>query len=148
MGMMGAIGMGDWKMESAKPMSMGAEEPTSSPALPEKGDGPFSAEEKQVGDFRVAVFPATDSAKVGRSAIRVRVRDASGLPVKQAKVSFNYTMDMAGMTIESAEAKEVGDGIYEGMAKFTMGGPWGVVVQIDRPGKPTLREKFTVRVAG
>ena len=25
MGMMGAIGMGDWKMESARPMEMGAQ---------------------------------------------------------------------------------------------------------------------------
>ncbi len=146
MGMMGAIGMGDWKMESAKPMSMGADEPTSSPAAPEKGPGPFSAEEKQVGDLRVAVFPAGDTAKVGASAIRVRVRDATGAPVEQAKVSFNYPMDMPGMRIESSEATELGDGLYEGMARFTMGGPWGVVVQIDRPGKPGLREKFTVRV--
>ena len=46
------------------------------------------------------------------------------------------------------EASEIGDGVYEGMAKFTMGGPWAVVVQIDRPGKPTLREKFIVRVSG
>jgi len=76
------------------------------------------------------------------------VHDATGAPVKQAKVSFNYTMDMPGMRIERSEAKELGDGLYEGMARFTMGGPWGVVVQIDRPGKPTLRGKFTVRVAG
>lgn len=148
MSMMGAIGMGDWKMESAKPMSMGggdsAVEPVPTPLASAAGP---AIQEKRVGDLVVAVFPAADAAKVGESAIRVRVRDAGGAPVEKAKVSFNYTMDMPGMAIESAEAKEIGDGVYEGMAKFMMGGPWGLVVQIDRPGKPTLREKFTVRVA-
>jgi len=28
-----------------------------------------------------------------------------------------------------------------------MGGPWSLVVQIERPGKPPLRERFTLRVA-
>ena len=148
MSMMGAVGMGDRKMEGAKSMSMGGNEPAmKEPTAP--GDAPSVAvEERRVGDLMVSVYPAADTVRVGASAIRVRVRDATGAPVKQAKVSFNYAMDMAGMAIESAEAKQVGDGIYEGMAKFTMGGPWGVVVQIDRPGKPTLREKFTVRVGG
>src|SRR4029077_20333774 len=100
------------------------------------------------GDLLVAVLPATETAKVGQSAIRVRVRDTEGAPLKQGKVVLNYTMDMPGMTIESAEAKEIGDGLYEATAKFTMGGPWSLVVQIDRPGKPTLREKFVVRVSG
>ena len=151
MGMMGAIGMGDWKMESAKPMSMGGgggespaqAEPTSLPRS--EGAG---GQEKRIGDLLLTVYPANDTARVGESAIRVRVRDANGGPVAQAKVSFNYTMDMPGMSIVSAEAKELGDGIYEGMAKFSMGGPWSVVVQIDRQGKPSLREKFTVRVSG
>jgi membrane fusion protein, copper/silver efflux system len=157
MSRMGAIGMGDWKMESAKPMSMGGE--TQSEAAPHAAVSPSpntaapgapssAIQEKQVGDLMIAVFPANDAAKVGESAIQVRVRDASGAPVKQAKVSFDYTMDMAGMKIESADAKEVGDGVYEGMATFTMGGPWGLVIQIDRPGRPSLREKFTVRVSG
>jgi len=63
-------------------------------------------------------------------------------------VSFSYTMDMPGMTIEQSGAQDRGDGIYEGRARFTMGGPWGLVVQIERPGKAPVREKFTVRVSG
>jgi Cu(I)/Ag(I) efflux system membrane fusion protein len=153
MGMMGAIGMGDWKMESAKPMSMGGEEPPAAAAKAATAGGSAApnaapAEEKKVGDLVVAVFPAAESAKVGESAVRVRLRDSAGAPVKQAKVSFNYTMDMPGMTIATAEAKQIEDGTYEGMAKFTMGGPWSVVVQIERPGKPELRERFVVRVGG
>jgi hypothetical protein len=104
MGMMGAIGMGDWKMESAKPMSMGggqgpSGEPAQAPAL----------EEKRVGDLLVAVLPATDTAKVGPSAIRVRVRDADGAPLKQGNAV--HTMDMPGMTTEHAGGQEDRDGL-------------------------------------
>ena len=134
MGMMGAIGMGDWKMESARPMEMG-------------GQG-GAGEEKRVGDLIVGVAVAAEPATVGMNAIRVRVRDASGAAVSGAAVSFSYTMDMPGMTIEQARAEERGGGIYEASARFSMAGPWGLVVEIDRPGKPALREKFTVRVSG
>src|SRR5439155_1556186 len=70
MGMMGALGMGGVKMESARPMEMGGGE---APAPP----GALPAGEKQVGDLRVAVFPARETATVGENAIRVRVRDAA-----------------------------------------------------------------------
>ncbi len=148
MSMMGAVGMGDRKMEGAKSMSMGggnepATKETTAPDTPS-----VAAEERRVGDLMVSVYPATGTAKVGASAIRVRVRDATGAAVGQAKVRFEYTMDMAGASIESGEAGEIGAGVFEGMAKFTMAGPWAVVIQIDRPGKPTLRGKFTLRVGG
>jgi hypothetical protein len=76
------------------------------------------------------------------------VRDSSGAPVTGAKVRFDYTMDMPGMATESSGAKEIGGGIYEGVAKLTMGGPWSVVVEIARTGKAPLREHFVVRVGG
>jgi len=56
-------------------------------------------------------------------------------------------MDMPGMTIEETRARELGGGLYEGAARFSMAGPWSLVVQIERPGKPPVREKFTLRVA-
>lgn len=151
MGMMGAIGMGDHKMESARPMSMGSEAPPDVPTPP-TGAGASAKQsamqEKRVADVWVAVLSATETVKVGESAVRVRLRDASGAPVTRAKVRIDYSMDMPGMSIASAEARELGDGVYEGTAKFTMGGAWSVVVDVDRPGKPRLREKFVVRVAG
>lgn len=152
MGMMSAIGMGDWKMESARPMSMGDEAPAPPNAGGEAAPAPAASgpavEEKRSGDLVVALLSAAETVPAGRSAIRVRVRGADGAPVREATVSFDYTMDMPGMRIETAETREVGDGVFEGTARFTMGGPWSVVVQIERPGKPTLREKFTVRVGG
>ncbi|MGH7822661.1 MAG: efflux RND transporter periplasmic adaptor subunit [Candidatus Binatia bacterium] len=148
MGMMGAIGMGDWKMESARPMDMGGgESPPPEPTAP----GPRAApepKEKRLGDLLVAVFPAQATANVGEGAIRVRVRDAAGKPATGAEVRFTYTMDMPGMTIEESKAHAVGEGLYEGRVNFTMGGPWGIVVEVRAPGKAPARGKFTVRVAG
>src|SRR5207244_6284243 len=150
MGMMGAIGMGDWKMESAKPMEMGGQ--ASEAAPPEARPGPPGAtgqgQEKRVGDLLVAVSAAAEPVKVGENLIRVRVRDASGAPVTGAAVSFSYTMDMPRMTIEQSSAQDRSDGIYEGRARFTMGGPWGLGVQIERPGKAPVGEQFTVRGSG
>ncbi len=140
MGMMGALGMGHVTMEGARPMQMGGGEA----AAP---GGAGAGETKQMGDLRVTVFPARETATVGENAIRVRVEDAAGAPVAGAGVSFSYTMDMPGMAIEEARARELGGGVYEGAARFPMGGPWSLVVQIERPGKPPLRERFTLRVA-
>ena len=139
MGMMGALGMGHVTMEGARPMQMGGGEG----AAP---GGVGAGETKQMGDLRVTVFPARETATVGENAIRVRVEDAAGAPVAGAGVSFSYTMDMPGMAIEEARARELGGGVYEGAARFAMGGPWSLVVQIERPGKPPLRERFTLRV--
>lgn len=151
MGMMGAIGMGDRKMESAKPMDMGGgatvpiQPPPSTPAAAPSAQAPQG---KQVGDLLVDVGPASEPTTKGDSTIQVHVWDAKGQPVTGAKVSFSYTMDMPGMRIEQSEAKDVGNGLYQGTARFTMGGPWGLVVQIERPGMPAAREKFTIRVNG
>jgi len=141
--------MGDWKMESAKPMDMGGE--GGEPAAPSPSAQAPPAEvapEKRVGDFLVSVVPASEPTTKGETPIRVHVRDAGGQPVAGARVSFTYTMDMPGMSIEQSQTKDLGNGLYEGAARFSMGGPWGLVVQIEQPGKAAAREKFIVRVGG
>ena len=120
-------------MEGAHPMAM-------------RGGEAAGGEEKAVGDLRVAVGPAGEVATVGEGAVRIRIRDASGAPVAGTTVGVTYTMDMPGMAIEEAPAREVTAGVYEAPVRFPMAGPWGVVVQIERPGGPPLRERFTLRV--
>lgn len=134
MGMMGAIGMGDWKMESAHPMEMGAQTVQAKPA------------EKKVGSLAVTVSTAPDTAKLGENTLHIQVKDGAGKPVTDAAVSLEYTMDMPGMLIDKAAAKHTGDGVYEAPVRFTMAGPWGVTVSIQRPGQTEARERFTVGV--
>ncbi len=134
MGMMGAIGMGDWQMESAKPMEMGAQTAQAKPT------------EKKVGSLTVTVSTAAESAKLGDNTLRIQVKDSAGQPVTDATVSLDYTMDMPGMLIDKAEAKHTGEGVYEAPVRFAMAGPWGVTVSIRRPGQAEARERFTVSV--
>jgi Cu(I)/Ag(I) efflux system membrane fusion protein len=134
MDMMGAISMGDWKMESARPMEMGAQTVQA------------KLIEKQVGSLAVTVSTTPDAAKLGENTLRVQIKDNIGKPITDAVVDLEYTMDMPGMLIDKAEAKHVGAGVYEAPVRFTMAGPWGVTVSIQRPGQAELRERFTVGV--
>src|SRR5215510_7490585 len=134
MGMMGAIGMGDWKMESARPMEMGAQTAQAKPT------------EKKVDALSVTVSTAPESAKLGDNTLRVQVKEGAGQPVTDAAVSLEYTMDMPGMMIDKAEAKHAGGGVYKAPVRFAMAGPWGVTVSIRRPGQAEARERFTVSV--
>jgi Cu(I)/Ag(I) efflux system membrane fusion protein len=134
MAMMGAIGMGDWKMESARPMEMRGQVAQAQPT------------EKKVGSLAVTVSTAPEAAKLGENTLRVQVKDRTSKPVTDAAVSLEYTMDMSGMLVDKADAKHVGDGVYEAPVRFTMAGPWGVTVSIQRPGQAEARERFTVSV--
>jgi Cu(I)/Ag(I) efflux system membrane fusion protein len=133
MGMMGAIGMGDWKMESAKPMEMGGGMVAMA--------GP---QEKTVGGLKLRVSTAPEPAKLGDNTLRIEVKGAQGQPVTDATVALEYTMDMPGMMIDKAQASHSSGGIYEAKVRFTMAGPWGVTVSVQRPGQAAVRERFTV----
>jgi Cu(I)/Ag(I) efflux system membrane fusion protein len=136
MGMMGAIGMGDWKMESAKPMEMGG-------GLVAMA-GP---QEKTVGNLKLRVSTAPEPAKLGDNTLRIEVTDAQGQPVTDATVALEYTMDMPGMMIDKAQASHTRGGVYEAKVRFTMAGPWGVTVSVQRPGQAAVRERFTVNAS-
>lgn len=132
MAMMGQIGMGDWKMESAKPMAMGG------------GTSSTGVREKATGDLRLHLSSLPDPARVGEATLRIEVRDSRGEPVTDARTTTEYTMDMPGMPIDHAEARHIGEGIYESKVRFTMAGPWGVTVGVTRPGQAEVRERFTL----
>lgn len=136
MGMMGAIGMGDWKMESAKPMEMGGGTMTMA--------GP---QEKTVGNLKLRVSTAPEPATLGDNTLRIEIMDAQGQPVTDATVALEYTMDMPGMMIDKAQAVRTRSGVYEAKVRFTMAGPWGVTVSVQQPGQAERRERFTVNAS-
>jgi Cu(I)/Ag(I) efflux system membrane fusion protein len=136
MARMGGIGMGDWKMESAKPMEM------------DRGTlAMVGPQEKTAGDLRLRLRTQPDPAKVGDNTLLIEVKDTRGQPVTDATLTLDYTMDMPGMPIEKAQALHLGEGIYEAKVRLTMAGPWGVTVSIQRPGQAEVRERFTVNAS-
>jgi Cu(I)/Ag(I) efflux system membrane fusion protein len=136
MARMGSIGMGDWRMESAKPMEMGGG--TLAMAGPQ---------EKTAGDLRLRLRTQPDPAKVGDTTLRIEVKDTRGQPITNAILTLDYTMDMPGMMIDKAQASHAGGGVYEVKLRFAMAGPWGVTVGIQRPGQAEVRERFTVNAS-
>jgi Cu(I)/Ag(I) efflux system membrane fusion protein len=132
MAMMGQIGMGDWKMESAKPMTMEGRAETAGSRV------------KVSGDLRLSLASLPEPAGVGDITLRIGVQDSRGRPVTDAATAVEYTMDMPGMPIDKAEARHIGAGVYESRVRFTMAGPWGVTVSLKRPGQDEVRERFTV----
>jgi membrane fusion protein, copper/silver efflux system len=136
MARMGGIGMGDWKMESAKPMEM------------EGGMGATAGpQEKITGDLRLRMSTEPEPAKVGENRLRIEVKDTRGQPVTDATLTLEYSIDMPGMMIEKAQASHAGGGVYEAKLRLAMAGPWGVTVSIQRPGQAEVRERFTVNAS-
>ena len=132
MSMEGMAGMAG--MEGMKDMKMG----------PPAKSGPT---EKKVQDLTLTLSTQPEKTKPGENLLRLKITDRNGKPVTDAQVSFQYTMNMAGMTVSKAEAKPSKDGSYETKISFAMAGEWEVTTIVRRPGQKEIQEKFKVAAA-
>jgi Cu(I)/Ag(I) efflux system membrane fusion protein len=110
---------------------------------PTKG-GP---QEKKAQDLTLTFSTQPDKPKAGDNTLRLKVTDKAGNQVKDAQVSFQYTMNMPGMVLSKADAKLSKDGFYESKANFGMMGEWDVTVIVRRPGQKEIQEKFKLVAA-
>ncbi len=77
--------------------------------------------------------------------LRVRLLDSGGKPVEGATVRVALVMVLMDMGKNEVTLPEKGDGLYEGTARFTMAGPWNVVVTATAAGK-TGEQRFDIAV--
>jgi membrane fusion protein, copper/silver efflux system len=133
-GMAGMQGMEGMKGMEGKGMKMDA--PTKT--------GPM---EKKVGDLTLTLSTQPDKPKAGDNILRVKITDKAANPVKDAQVSFQYTMNMPGMVLSKADAKLSKEGFYETKANMGMAGEWDVTVIVRRPGQKDVQEKFRIVAA-
>jgi Cu(I)/Ag(I) efflux system membrane fusion protein len=114
-----------------------------------KMDAPAKAGpmEKKVGDLMLTLSTQPEKPKAGENVLRLKITDKAGNPVKDAQVSFHYTMNMAGMVLSKTDAKLSKDGFYESKANLGMAGEWDVTVIVRRPGQKDIQEKFKVLAA-
>jgi Cu(I)/Ag(I) efflux system membrane fusion protein len=131
-GMAGMAGMEG--MEGTKDMKM----------TPPAKSGPM---EKKVQDLTLTLSTQPNKAKAGENLLRLKITDRSGTPVTDAQVSFQYTMNMAGMTLSKVDAKASKDGFYETKVNFAMAGEWDVTAIVRRPAQKEIQEKFKVAAA-
>jgi len=111
-----------------------------------KMDAPTKAgpQEKKVQDLTLTLSTQPEKPKAGENMLRLKITDKAGNPVKDAQVSFQYTMNMPGMVLSKADAKLSKDGFYESKANMGMTGEWDVTVMVRRPGQKDIQEKFKV----
>jgi RND family efflux transporter MFP subunit len=110
-----------------------------------KMDAPTKSgpQEKKVQDLTLALSTRPEKAKAGENILRLKITDQTGKPVKDAQVSFQYTMNMQGMAASKADAKLSKDGFYEAKTNLAMAGEWEVTVTV-RSGQKAIQEKFKV----
>ncbi len=100
---------------------------------------------KKVGDLTVVAVIERDPPTVAKNAIEVRVTDAAGNPVQDAKLLVNYYMPpMARMPPMNykVEAKWKKDA-YKAVMDLIMAGPWIILVRITIDGQ-TVTAKFNI----
>jgi len=142
--MAGMAGMEGMKMEGMQGMK-GTEGTKGMEGMKDmKMDTPMKAgpAEKKVGDLTLNLSTSPEKTKAGENMLRLKVIDKTGKVVKDADVSFSYTMTMPGMAPSKTEGKLSKDGIYEGKANLGMAGEWEVTVAVRRSGQKEIQEKF------
>ena len=111
-----------------------------------KMDAPKKAgpQEKKLQDLTLTLSTQPEKPKAGENILRLKITDKAGNPVKDAQVSFNYTMNMPGMVTSKADTKLSKDGFYETKANLGMMGEWEVTVVVRRAGQKEIQERFRI----
>ncbi|MBI4380563.1 MAG: efflux RND transporter periplasmic adaptor subunit [candidate division NC10 bacterium] len=118
------------------------------PGMEKGAKAPAGPQEKTVAGITLAFSTVPTPAKVGDNLLRVRLTDSKGETIRNAKVSFSFTMPMPGMTDVGAQAAFSKEGFYEAKANLGMGGTWHVTVKVVVPGKPEIKQRFAVAAGG
>ena len=105
------------------------------------------------GGLRVGVTTLPAEPKVGTNALRMRIEDASGNPVRGARVDALVFMAAMGSMprMESKPALvEKSPGVYEGRFGLAMGGSWDIDLSVAAPEYAPVRTalRLTVGVPG
>ena len=103
-----------------------------------------SPQERKVQDLNLVLTTQPDKPKAGENVVRLRITDNAGQPIKDAQVSFLFSMAMPGMVPSRGDGKLTKDGLYETKTNLSMAGPWEVTVTIRRAGKKEIQEKFSI----
>lgn len=98
--------------------------------------------EKKIQNLTITLSTQPAKPKAGENHLRLKITDKTGNVVKDARVSFSYTMTMPGMAPSKAEGKLSKDGFFEAKANLPMAGEWDVTVAVHRTGQKEIQEKF------
>jgi len=98
-----------------------------------------------VPDLTVTHEVAPDPPRVGLSAIKLKVADASGKPATGIRIKLEGNMSHAGMSPVFATANETEPGQYSSRMDLSMAGDWYVVVHLILPDGRELDHQFEIK---
>ena len=100
---------------------------------------------KKAGEYDVLVTFDRNPPVANDNEVGITIKDASGKPVKDAKVKVDYSMPaMSGMPPMNYKTEAALQGEeYKATLGLSMSGSWNIAVKITRAGK-TITTKFTV----
>lgn len=105
------------------------------------------AESFEDGGLHVEVSTPSGPVRDGANQLRLRIHDAHGAPVDDARVSVQYSMTMAGSPSMGgrAVAKPMGDGEYLAETKLDMAGTWQVAIAAERASGEAAHAQGSMR---
>ena len=106
---------------------------------------PLGSGGQRVGDYAVWLTSASAPGK-GDVQLEAVVLDKTDRPVTDATVSFDIDMTNMSHGKNVLKTNPAGAGHYAGEVYFTMGGPWRVIVVIERPSQQPVRARFNFDV--
>jgi hypothetical protein len=120
--------------------------PTPTPGTPIAGS-PGTLGKKNSSNFAVTLSSNPAPPIWGLGTLEAIVTDAAGRPITDAQVFFDLDMTNMRMGKNIVAAASQGEGHYIGRVRFSMPGPWRVIVRIARPGlaPEDLRFEFSVK---
>ncbi len=99
----------------------------------------------RVGEYAVWLASA-NAPKRGTAQLEAVVLDKDNQPVTDAVVSFDIDMTNMSHGKNVIKTTAAGDGHYAGEVHFMMGGPWRVIVMIERANQTPVSARFNFNV--
>jgi multidrug efflux pump subunit AcrA (membrane-fusion protein) len=110
-----------------------------------KDDSPTQAPKRAAGSLKITLSTVPPKLRVGETRLLVRVADATGAPVPDAKVEV--IAGMQGMPGPNVAARAGRDpGLYEATVNLGMAGAWTAEVNVTSARGGTISSKFTLDV--
>jgi copper transport protein len=103
-----------------------------------------------VGIVEVRLSTEPSPPVSGTATLRLDVRDGTGKPVEDARITVNPLMPAHAHIEPPGIAQPVPDqpGMYTFPVRFIMGGSWLLTFNIEREGQPTLKTDASIDVIG
>ena len=101
---------------------------------------------KLAGDLRVWIVTVPSPPTSGNNTLEAFIIDVNGQPVSDAVLTFNFNMTNMNMGQSIYHPLMMSEGRYSSTVRFSMPGPWRVIITIVRGGQTSsVQFDFSVR---